>query len=219
MTVVIRAFGDERLDTDLAAILKLPAAQEPSGLQQASATPLNSLRVSRRASATIAASLTFALLTSAGLVLLNYKPSPEADTNKGERLVTELIPAAKVAPADAADAAIATPSSSPVEHRHGRATASIRSRPAYAARASSAEPSSGSPTNVANADAPVENSLVASASTSIPVEVEASLEPARSAADTPAATAEHEAIDTEAQLAAKKTRRDSIAAIRMLRRQ
>jgi hypothetical protein len=216
MTVVIRAFGDERLDTDLAAILKLPAAQEPSGLQQAPATPLNSLRVSRRASATIAASLTFALLTSAGLVLLNYKPSPEADTNKGERLVTELIPAAKVAPADAA---IATPSSSPVEHRHGRATASIRSRPAYAARASSAEPSSGSPTNVANADAPVENSLVASASTPIPIEVQASSEPARSAADTPAATAEHEAIDTEAQLAAKKTRRDSIAAIRMLRRQ
>lgn len=216
MTVVIRAFGDERLDTDLAAILKLPAVQEPSGLQQAPATPLNSLRVSRRASATIAASLTFALLTSAGLVLLNYKPSPEADRNKSERPVTELIPAAEVAPTDAA---IATSTSSPVEHHHGRATASIRSRSAYATHAYAGEPSSGSQTNVANADAPVENPLLASASTPIPVEIEASSEPAGGASDAPSATAEHDTIDTKAQLAAKQTRRDSVAAIRMLRRQ
>jgi hypothetical protein len=64
MTAAIRAFGDHRLDNDLAAILKLPDAQEHTHPKHAPINPLRSLRVSRRASATIITSLSFALLAS-----------------------------------------------------------------------------------------------------------------------------------------------------------
>jgi hypothetical protein len=76
MTALPSLFGDERLDADLASILNLGDEHDRKELVTPARTPLGfkSLRLSRRASVTIAVSLGFALLASSAMLLLDHIP-------------------------------------------------------------------------------------------------------------------------------------------------
>jgi hypothetical protein len=76
MTALPSPFGDERLDADLASILNLGDEHDRKELVTPARTPLGSksLRLSRRASVTIAVSLGFALLAPSVMLLLDRIP-------------------------------------------------------------------------------------------------------------------------------------------------
>jgi hypothetical protein len=76
MTALPSLFGDERLDADLASILNLRDEHDRKELVTPARTPLGSksLRLSRRASVTIAVSLGFALLAPSVMLLLDHRP-------------------------------------------------------------------------------------------------------------------------------------------------
>lgn len=220
MKASVSAFGDERLDTDLAAILKLSNAQAPAATTPSGHRTLTSLGVSRRASATIVTALSFALLAGAGFVLLNFASNDEAGPAT-KPASSELVPAATTKAPDAV--VVASAPATNVDHRR---------QPASSLRRHEGEPSFASTTagdtapaplatqlptsaNLATADAPAEASELASSSGTAD-DRGSTPAAARTEADEPRAIAP---FQTGAELAVARARRDSVAAIRGLRRQ
>lgn len=221
MKASVSAFGDERLDTDLAAILKLSNAQAPAATTPSGHRTLTSLGVSRRASATIVTALSFALLAGAGFVLLNFASNDEAGPAT-KPASSELVPAATTKAPDAV--VVASAPATNVDHRRQPASSLRRheGEPSFAsttagdtAPAPLATPLPTSAADLATADAPADTAGQASSSGTAN-DRGSTPAAARTEADEPRAIAP---IQTDAELAVARARRDSVAAIRGLRRQ
>ncbi|NYD91827.1 hypothetical protein [Sphingomonas melonis] len=198
-------FNDKRLDANLASILGLrdqPPAPPPEDVARAAPT-LHRVRSSRRASATVAASLGIALLAGVGLVVgrsvTTHQPAPVPHR------VIDLPTAPGSVPAPAA-AVTAAPRPALVRHHRTHATPSpaapsVPSTPLLAEALAEAMRNSAAPTPAAEAP-PAVAAAPRPAATEPPA-------PRPSAAATPNGPAPDPA----------RARRDGVDAIRALRRQ
>jgi hypothetical protein len=225
MTAAIRAFGDERLDHDLAAILKLPTVPE-HGPPPAPTGALKALRRSRRASATIIVSLTFAAVAGTGLMLLHYTSDKQPGVANDAGSSSALVPAATIKAPAATTGPPVSLDSLPAVHgslHRPRSPGAVLDRSAPKPDQANSAPASATPQSsstdfAAAGDAPTESSSPPPAITPLP---DASEPPPAVASNTSEAAtiSEQPTTSAETPLAAKRTRRDVVAAIRALRRQ
>lgn len=211
------AFEDERLDANLATILRLPHMVDG----EASPT-LHRVRGSRRASVTVVAALSLAVCGAVVALFVGGRDAPPTGVTASigntpdQRQIIDLdatavirLPPDTAAPADIA--ATVTP-----VHATSRRQLPLRSSSRNAVASAQLDPAetpSPSPTDLATVSPAPIHTRVAAADTYRPAAPTPSLTPAPVYAPPPPAAA------TDDTIAAKRDRRDSVSAIRSLRRQ